>query len=212
MKSAAARRAAYLARMQSTQIDPTLTATFAGQKSNHARHVGASYPKQLALRAFLNPLGLSGIAVFRLEAFSAEMYAIARRFSGPAASALALTLSHKYELLGVPDAHLCGVMENVWSISPPDPAQVTLVSPLNGAGAEPKAGNLVWNAAANATGYDVYLGPNAGPVIEVSHDQPGLVYAYAGLAGLTLHDWYVFGRNACGVGVVSATWQFTTVA
>lgn len=212
MRSAFQRRRGYSDRAQTSLIDPTLTATVARQRAKHAGHVATLYPKQVALRAVINPLGLSGLEVFRLEALSQEMYALTRRFSGSAASRLAATLAHKYELLGVPDAHICAVINQVWNVTLPVPAQVALASPANGAPAEPKAGNLIWGSAADATGYDVWLGPNAGPVVEVSHDQTGVVYAYAGLGGLTLHDWYVFSRNVCGVGPVSATWTFTTIA
>lgn len=212
MKSAASRRAAYDARMQTSQIDPTLTARVTAQMDVHARHVHAFYPKQVALRAFLNDAGLAPPAAFILEAFSQEVYALVRRFSGPLLRDRALSLAEKYSHLGAADANLCGIMNSVWGFDLATPAQPVLVAPPNGAPAEPKSGTLVWNAAADATGYDVWLGPNAGPVIEVSNDQHGLSYAYAGLAGLTLHDWYVFGRNACGLGPVSLTFQFTTVA
>lgn len=212
MRSIAQRRAAYDARMQNSQVSPSLTARVAGQKAKHAAHVAEFYPRQQALRAYMDSIDISGPAVFRLEALSCEAYAIHRRFSGAAAQALAATLAHKYELLGVPDAQICGVLSQVWGIGLVAPAQPVLVSPPNLAPAEPKAGNLIWGATVGATGYDVWLGPNAGPVIEVSHDQAGVIYAYAGLAGLTLHDWFVFARNVCGVGPVSATWQFTTVA
>jgi len=212
MKSALRRRRGYTDRMQSSLIDPTLTATNDRQKLKHAAHIAALYPQQLALRAYLDAQGLSGTDAFQLEALSSECYALSRRFAGPAARAYALSLAKKYSDLGVTDAHICHVLTAVWSIGLATPAQVTLVTPVNGAPAEPKSGTLTWLAAANATGYDVWLGPNAGPVVEVSHNQPGITYAYAGLAGLTLHDWYIVSRNVCGTGTPSVTWQFTTVA
>jgi len=198
--------------MQSSQIDPSLTAINAGQKARFARHVADAYPKQLTLRAYLNAQGLSGSVAFALEAFSGECFRIGRRFSGPAAGNAALALSEKYADLGLDDGDLCAILSTVHGILLPTPAQVTLLTPVNGAPAEPKDGTLTWQAAAGASGYDVWLGPNVGPVIMVSSDQAGLSYAYSGLAGLTLHDWYVQARNACGTGTASATWQFTTVA
>ena len=198
--------------MQPSQIDPSLTAMNAQQKARHASHVAVAYPLQVALRGYLNAQGISGNAAFALEAFSAEAYRIGRHFTGPAAGLAALSLSEKYADLGFADADLCAILSTVHGIILPTRAQVVLLTPVNGAPAEPKDGVLTWEAAAGASGYDVWLGPNVGPVVEVSHDQPGLVYAYAGLAGATLHDWYIQARNACGTGTASATWQFTTVA
>lgn len=198
--------------MQSSQIDPTLVSTNAGQKTRFRRHVLDAYPKQLTLRGYLDSQGIAGPAAFVLEAFSGEALAIGRRFSGPAAADAALSISRKYLDLGSSAASLCAILTNVHAIVLPTPALTILFSPANGAPAEPKAGNLVWLPAVGASGYDVWLGPNAGPVILVSSNQHGLTYAYSGLAGLTLHDWYVISRNVCGVGTVSATWQFTTVA
>ena len=198
--------------MQSSQIDPTLTAVNAQQKAIFARHVAVQYPQQVALRGVLNGLGISGPGALIYEAYSAELYAVGRHFTGPAAVAEALLLSRKYTQLGAVAATICAIGTTVHALTLPTPGTVTLLTPVNGAPAEPKAGTLTWQASPNSTGYDVYLGPQVGPVVEVSHDQLGLTYAYSGLAGLTLHDWYVYGRNACGPGLISVTFSFTTVA
>ena len=198
--------------MQSSQIDPTLTAVNAQQKAIFARHVATQYPQQVVLRGVLNGLGISGPGALIYEAYSAELYAVGRHFTGPAAVAEALLLSRKYTDLGATEATICAIGTTVHALTLPTPVVATLLLPANGAPAEPKAGTLSWQASANATSYDVWLGPNAGPVIEVSSDQIGLTYAYSGLAGVTLHDWYVIARNACGPAAASATWQFTTVA
>lgn len=212
MRSAAQRRTGFANRGQSSLFDPTLTAVNARQKANHARHVGVAYPQQLTLRGILDAAGISGSAALAYEAFSAELCGIGLRFSGPAAAAAASVVSEKYADQGLVDATLCTIMSAAHGIVLPTPAIPVLLLPANGAPAEPRAGTLSWQAAAGATGYDVWLGPNVGPVIEVSHDQPGLAYNYAGLAALTLHDWYIIGRNTCGVGTKSITWQFTTAA
>lgn len=212
MRSAKQRRTGFAARAQSSQIDPTLTATNARQKTKYAAHVADFYPKQAALRDVLNAAGIGGQAALTYEAYSAELFAIGRRFSGPAAVGAALALSRKYTVMGAAPATICAIGTAVHGLTLPTPAIPLLLTPANGAPAEPKDGVLTWAAAVGATGYDVWLGPNAGPVIEVSHDQLGLVYAYSGLPGLTLHDWYILGRNACGPGTKSITWSFTTVA
>ena len=198
--------------MQPSQIDPTLTAVNAQQKAIFARHVAVQYPQQVVLRGVLNGLGISGPGALIYEAYSAELYAVGRHFTGPAAVAEALLLSKKYTDLGATPAAICAIGTTVHALTLPTPATVTLLTPVNGAPAEPKAGFLTWQAAVGATGYDVWLGPQAGAVIEVSNDQLALSYAYSGLPGLTLHDWYVYGRNACGIGAISVTFSFTTVA
>lgn len=212
MRSAAQRQAAYDARMLSSQIDPSLTAMFEQQKANYAGHVAEAYPLQVALRGVLDGLGIGGQAALIYEAYSAELYGLGRKFTGPAAVAAALPLSRKYTELGATPATICAIGTTVHGVTLPVPGTPVNLLPANHAGAEPKAGTLTWTAAAGATGYNVWLGPNAGPVIEVSHDQRDLAYNYSGLAGLTLHDWYIFGNNACGQGAASATFDFTTVA
>jgi len=142
MKSAGRRRAGYDARMQSSLVDPTLTATNAQQKSKYAAHIADLYPKQTILRGILDAAGLAGPAAFPFESFSSEVFAIGRRFDGPAAVAAALALSRKYNRLGYADAVLCSILTAVHSLPLPTPAQVVLVSPANGAPAEPKAGTL----------------------------------------------------------------------
>lgn len=212
MKSAKARRTAYTSRMESSLIDPTLTAMNPRQKAKFAAYVATFYPKQATLRGILDAAGIGGQAAFPYEAFNAEAFSITRRFTGPAAVADALILSGRYDDLGLVHAVLCAILTQAHGIVLPTPGTPTCVTPVNHAPAEPKAGTLTFLGAANCTGYDVWLGPNAGPVVEVSHNQRGLTYAYSGLAGLTLHDWYIFGRNVCGPGAAAPTFDFTTVA
>ena len=210
MKSSLSRRNAYRDRMQSSQIDPTLTATVERQKSAHAAHVAAAYPMQVALRAILNDYDLPGMDALLYEAFNNELYALGRRFKGATADSMATILHDKYLSRGG-DADILGLIaETIHSITV-EPAIPILLLPVNGEPAAPKAGNLTWNAALRATGYDVWLYRTVDPPAEVSHDQPGLLYAYAGLLGLTNYSWYIVGRNAAGPGTKSATWTFTTV-
>ena len=101
MRSAAQRIAAYDARMQSSQIDPTLTAVNALQMANYASYVAEWYPMQSTLRDWLNAQGFSGTVAFQYEALAGECYAVYRRFSGPAAVAEGTALKAKYLALGL---------------------------------------------------------------------------------------------------------------
>lgn len=212
MRSSLQRARAFDARMQSSEIDPVLTAINAQQKANHAAHVGYFYPKQLLLRDYLNSNALTGPTAFQYEAFNAECYAIARRFSGPAAVAHVTVLATKYFAQGLDAAHLVAIALLVWGWTIPLPGPVQHVAPLDGAPAEPKDGTLVWVPAANATGYDVWLYIQGNPPAEVSHNQAGNTYAYAGLLALTVYEWYIVPRNFAGTGPTHPAWTFTTVA
>ena len=101
MRSAAQRIAAYDARMQSSQIDPTLSALNALQMANYAAYIADWYPKQVTLRGWLDAQGFSGSIAFMYEALAGECYAAHRRFSGPAAVAEGVLLKAKYLALGL---------------------------------------------------------------------------------------------------------------
>ena len=101
MRSAAQRIAAYEARMQSSQIDPTLTAVNALQMANYAAYIAEWYPLQVTLRGWLDAQGFSGSIAFMYEALAGECYAAYRRFSGPAAVAEGVLLKAKYLALGL---------------------------------------------------------------------------------------------------------------
>ena len=101
MRSAAQRIAAYNARMQSSQIDPTLTAQNALQMANFAAYIADWYPLQVTLRGWLDAQGFSGNIAFMYEALAGECYSVYRRFSGPSAIAEATILNAKYLALGL---------------------------------------------------------------------------------------------------------------
>jgi len=101
MRSAAQRIAAYDARMQSSQIDPTLTAQNALQMANYAGYVATWYPLQMTLRGWLDAEGFSGNVAFMYESLAAECFSVYRRFSGPAAVAEGVILKAKYVALGL---------------------------------------------------------------------------------------------------------------
>lgn len=115
MRSEAQRVAAYDAKMQSSTIDPSLTAMNALQMANHAAHVAIFYPKQMILRDLMNGWGISGPVAFQYEAFNAECYAISRRFAGPAAVFQCGTLVVSYTARGLNGVNLREVALDVWS-------------------------------------------------------------------------------------------------
>ena len=110
MRSAAQRIAAYDARMQSSQIDPTLTAMNALQMANYAGYVADWYPLQVNLRAWMDALPVAPVNAFIWEACAGEGYAIYRRFSGGSALAQAVTLKAKYVSLGLNGANVSAMM------------------------------------------------------------------------------------------------------
>jgi hypothetical protein len=117
MRSAAQRIAAYNARMQSSQIDPVLTAVNDQQKANFAAYVGDFYPYQLLLRDWLNDEGIHGVLAFQFEAFNGECYSAHRRFSGPSLAAQITVLADKYEDMGVTRADLVEIALSVWGVT-----------------------------------------------------------------------------------------------
>lgn len=116
MRSAAQRIAAYNARMQSTLIDPALTAVNAQAQANYASYMADYYPYQVSLRAWLDTQAIGGAAAFIYEAFNNEMYSAYRRFSGTAFVTMATVLVDKYEDLGAARADLIALTLAVWSI------------------------------------------------------------------------------------------------
>jgi len=116
MRSGAQRTAAYDARMQSSQIDPTLTAVNAQQMANHAAHVAVFYPKQVLLRDFLNLNGFTGPTAFKYEALNGEMYHASRCFAGPALVAEGVILKAKYTALGLVALDISAMQLAVWAV------------------------------------------------------------------------------------------------
>lgn len=114
MRTAQQRIDAYNARMQSSQIDPTLTAVNSMQQSNHTDHVNYFYPKQTTLRGWLDGAGIHGADAFAFEAFNGECYSIDRRFKGPSAVAQCAVLVAKYVAMGLTEADLIAVALAVW--------------------------------------------------------------------------------------------------
>ena len=119
MRTAAQRDAKYRARMQSTQIDPTLTAMHALQAVNFTTYEMAFYPKQVACRDLLNVLGVTTTEFFLYEAYNGELYHLTRSATGAAAIAEKEVLVAKYVSLGLDAPTLQSIALTVWEIPEP---------------------------------------------------------------------------------------------
>jgi hypothetical protein len=82
-----------------------------------------------------------------------------------------------------------------------------LISPANGALAISRTPTLAWNAALNATSYDVYFGTSSAPPLVATVS--GASYAPGTLASGTMYYWRVVARNSSGTAT-STTWSFMT--
>ncbi len=84
-----------------------------------------------------------------------------------------------------------------------------LVAPANGATGVSTAAALVWNAAANATSYEVYFGTASSPPLAAT--VIGTTYLPGTLTGGLKYYWRVVAKNA-GSSASSATYSFTAAA
>lgn len=100
MKTVQQRVAHYEARMQSTLIDPVLTAVNALAVANFTSYAMDFVPKQQAMRAVLDGDGIKGPVRFMYEAYFAELYGLTQRFNGAALDAMAQVYHDKWEALG----------------------------------------------------------------------------------------------------------------
>jgi hypothetical protein len=117
MRSSDQRIAAYNARMQSSQIDPVLTAVEDLAKANYASYIGVFYPYQVSLRDWMNDEDIHGSTAFAYEAFNGEVYSAWRRFAGGTLDAMVTALVDKYEALGLTRARLIAAALTVWGIT-----------------------------------------------------------------------------------------------
>jgi hypothetical protein len=91
----------------------------------------------------------------------------------------------------------------------PAPTAPVLVSPGNGATGVTSTPTLSWNAAANATSYQIYFGTTAPPPMVTTVSTTS--YAPGTLTAGTKYYWYIAAQNTTGK-TSSATWSFTTAA
>ena len=97
-------------------------------------------------------------------------------------------------------------------VSPP--AAPVLASPLNNTNGLSLAPTLSWNAAVNASTYQVQVATSSSfqaPITDLSNIT-ALSVPLSGLANNTQYFWRVRASNAVGTGNWSAVWNFTTLA
>jgi len=96
MRSSADRIAKYNARMQSSLIDPTLSAVNAQQKANFAIYEADFYPLQVAARAVLGSYSIPTPMYLGFEAYLGEIYHLSKRMSGIGLTAAAQVITTKW--------------------------------------------------------------------------------------------------------------------
>lgn len=82
MRTAAQRIAKYNARMQSSLIDPTLSAVSAAQQAAFQTYIEDFYPKQVQMRAVLETYSMPMPMIGAFEAFHGEIYHLYKTVSG----------------------------------------------------------------------------------------------------------------------------------
>jgi len=96
MRTAQQRIAKYNARMQSSLIDPTLSAMQALQAANFTAYELDFYPKQVAFRAVLATYSMPTPQIAAYEAFHGELYHLTRVTDGILLTAAATVLVAKW--------------------------------------------------------------------------------------------------------------------
>jgi hypothetical protein len=96
MKTEAQRRAHYEARMLTTLIDPTLSATSAKQAENYAAYLLDFYPNQVQMRTLLSAAGILPMRFGAYEAFHGELYHLYRVCTGDSLVNAAVILIDKW--------------------------------------------------------------------------------------------------------------------
>lgn len=92
------------------------------------------------------------------------------------------------------------------------PGSVSLIAPLDAATAVAPAPTLSWNAATDATSYDIQLATDAA-FANIVIDQNTAASSYSvspNLSYLTAYYWRVRGKNYCSTGAWSSVYSFTT--
>lgn len=100
-----------------------------------------------------------------------------------------------------------------WSFTTIDPpGAFTLLTPSNGATAQPLNGSLTWDTAGHGATYDVYLDTQNPPLVKVDSNVSGTVYAYDPLLQNTVQYWTVVAKNIDGQDTATnGPFSFTTI-
>jgi hypothetical protein len=108
----------------------------------------------------------------------------------------------------------CSANQTTFTTAPLPPACATNTSPANNTTlASPTAASLVWNPAATATAYDLYLWTGAtAPATPTVANITTNTYSATGLNAATVYNWYVVPKNTGGsaTGCATNATSFTT--
>ena len=116
MRTVNQRVAHYTARMQSTLIDPVLTAMQTQQQANYQTYITEFYPFQEELRNWMNTKGLTALDVFKYEALNGECYREWRHLDGAARVSAFTALHSKWVDFGLITADVKAMMLAIWSV------------------------------------------------------------------------------------------------
>ncbi|MFO7649894.1 MAG: choice-of-anchor J domain-containing protein, partial [bacterium] len=166
----------------------------------------SSFPESLEVWVMSGQTGIADTIALLYAANDTATTHQAVRLSLDAYDGTAIYLGFRYVSL---DMYYAFVDDIWWQAVYPAVAAPNLISPANGATGVLVDGDLTWEAAANATAYDVYLGTTNPPTILVGDDVTGLTLAYSGLTANTTYYWYVEAHNP-GSSAQSTVWAFTT--
>lgn len=96
MRTAAQRIAKYEARMVSSLLDPVRTALQTIQQNNYAAYATEFVPKQQALRAILDALGIDTAQYIFYEAYCGELYHVWKTSAGASAVIAATAIQGRW--------------------------------------------------------------------------------------------------------------------
>ena len=105
--------------------------------------------------------------------------------------------------------------DTVVTIASGNPAAASLTAPANGASNVPALPTFTWSAVAGASSYSIQVSTNAGftnIVASATGVGDPTWTSNVALNTSTQHFWRVQATNACGTGIDSAVFNFTTVA
>lgn len=119
MRTTAQRIAAYEARMQSTQLDPTNAAVNALAKANFADYANEWVPKEQQMRALLNALSVPTIQFGWYTAYAGEMYHLWKTADGAAAVTTGTVIVTKWTTLGLNATALKTIAADLFNITIP---------------------------------------------------------------------------------------------
>jgi hypothetical protein len=117
MRTDAQRIANYNARMQSSLIDPTLTAVNENALTNYQTYILEFYPLQVAMRAILSAAGEATYLWGRYEALNGEFYRAWKTSTGPTLVARFDEITAKWVARGCTLAVVTDIASDVYTVT-----------------------------------------------------------------------------------------------